>query len=277
MDVRMYDPTIGRFNGIDPVTHFSQGTSVAFDNNPVFWTDPSGADSQTLQGLINQMIPGIKYTTNNDGTFSGVGHTIGTKNNETVHVDTSYKIISTVLFLPEKSKDVRGTQVIETTISVTKRYYQDKKIIKQNKTLIYNTILDDDFKIVSTTLLTDKRTDIFGERGLEKTLLSPISLDNISINESKGYHLNSVNRVVLIGDKFEMSIVPLARKEFDSANQFFTKSPAPYILDKTLKHIFPYLNKIVSQIRFISPDKGRLIFREGSMIINKKTKRIKLE
>ncbi len=45
MDVRTYDPTIARFNGIDPVTHFSQGTSVAFDNNPVFWADPSGADS----------------------------------------------------------------------------------------------------------------------------------------------------------------------------------------------------------------------------------------
>ena len=44
MDVRMYDPAIARFNGIDPVTHHSMGTSVAFDNNPVFWADPSGAD-----------------------------------------------------------------------------------------------------------------------------------------------------------------------------------------------------------------------------------------
>ncbi|AUC13875.1 hypothetical protein BTO06_01325 [Tenacibaculum sp. SZ-18] len=47
MDVRMYDPTIGRFNGIDPVTHHSFGTSVAFDNNPIFWADPSGADATT--------------------------------------------------------------------------------------------------------------------------------------------------------------------------------------------------------------------------------------
>ncbi|SFZ93394.1 hypothetical protein SAMN05428642_103108 [Flaviramulus basaltis] len=45
MDVRMYDPAIARFNGIDPVTHFSQGTSVGFDNNPIYWADPSGADS----------------------------------------------------------------------------------------------------------------------------------------------------------------------------------------------------------------------------------------
>jgi hypothetical protein len=54
MDVRMYDPAIGRFNGIDPVTHYSQGTSVAFDNNPIYWADPSGADSITLQELFEQ-------------------------------------------------------------------------------------------------------------------------------------------------------------------------------------------------------------------------------
>ncbi len=45
MDLRLYNPAIGRFNGIDPVTHHSQGTSVAFDNNPIFWADPSGADA----------------------------------------------------------------------------------------------------------------------------------------------------------------------------------------------------------------------------------------
>jgi hypothetical protein len=45
MEFRTYDPAIGRFNGIDPVTHHSQGTSVAFDNNPIYWADPSGANS----------------------------------------------------------------------------------------------------------------------------------------------------------------------------------------------------------------------------------------
>lgn len=51
MDVRMYDPSIGSFNGIDPVTHHSQGTSVAFDNNPIYWADPSGADAvETSEG-----------------------------------------------------------------------------------------------------------------------------------------------------------------------------------------------------------------------------------
>ncbi len=58
MDVRMYDPTIGRFNGIDPVTHLSQGTSVAFDNNPIYWADPSGADAIYNAGIGEYVING---------------------------------------------------------------------------------------------------------------------------------------------------------------------------------------------------------------------------
>jgi RHS repeat-associated protein len=45
MDVRSYDPAIGRFTSIDPVTHFNYSTYTAFDNNPIFFADPSGADS----------------------------------------------------------------------------------------------------------------------------------------------------------------------------------------------------------------------------------------
>jgi acetylornithine deacetylase/succinyl-diaminopimelate desuccinylase-like protein len=46
MDVRSYDPAIGRFTGIDPVTHYDFSTYTAFDNNPIFWSDPSGADAE---------------------------------------------------------------------------------------------------------------------------------------------------------------------------------------------------------------------------------------
>ncbi len=45
MDFRQYDPAIGRFTSIDPVIHYYQSTYTAFDNNPVFWADPSGAYS----------------------------------------------------------------------------------------------------------------------------------------------------------------------------------------------------------------------------------------
>ncbi len=56
MDFRLYDPAIARFNGIDPVTHHSFGTSVAFDNNPIFWADPSGADSESFEQYWNRQV-----------------------------------------------------------------------------------------------------------------------------------------------------------------------------------------------------------------------------
>jgi len=45
MDIRQYDPAIARWTSIDPVVHYSMSPYNAFDNNPIFWADPSGADS----------------------------------------------------------------------------------------------------------------------------------------------------------------------------------------------------------------------------------------
>ncbi len=45
MDFRDYDPAIARWIGIDPVTHHNMSPYMAFDGNPVFWADPSGADA----------------------------------------------------------------------------------------------------------------------------------------------------------------------------------------------------------------------------------------
>ena len=46
MDMRQYDPAIARWVVIDPVTHHDFSPYQAFDNNPVFWADPSGADCE---------------------------------------------------------------------------------------------------------------------------------------------------------------------------------------------------------------------------------------
>ena len=53
MDVRQYDPALARWITMDPVTHHSQSPYNAFDSNPVFWADPSGADV-TLTGQAAQ-------------------------------------------------------------------------------------------------------------------------------------------------------------------------------------------------------------------------------
>lgn len=43
--LRQYDPAIGRMLQIDPVTHHNQSPYVAFNNNPVVFVDPDGADA----------------------------------------------------------------------------------------------------------------------------------------------------------------------------------------------------------------------------------------
>ena len=61
MDFRQYDPTIGRFTSIDPVTHYDYSTYSAFDNNPAFWADPSGVMFQRCWSgfckLLNHLKP----------------------------------------------------------------------------------------------------------------------------------------------------------------------------------------------------------------------------
>ncbi len=73
MDFRSYDPAIARFTSIDPVTHHSMSTYTAFDNNPVFWADPSGADATNLINDIikNSTGDSTTWTNSGDGTFSG--------------------------------------------------------------------------------------------------------------------------------------------------------------------------------------------------------------
>ncbi len=74
MDMRDYDPAIGRWLAIDPVTHFSQSPYNAFDGNPVFWADPSGADGISLMDLFNSAGNGItSYSSNGSGGFTQVG------------------------------------------------------------------------------------------------------------------------------------------------------------------------------------------------------------
>lgn len=48
MDARMYDPAIARWVVQDPVVHHDYSPYSAFNNNPIFYADPSGADSSSI-------------------------------------------------------------------------------------------------------------------------------------------------------------------------------------------------------------------------------------
>ena len=65
MDFRDYDPAIARWVAMDPVVHHSLSPYNAFDSNPLFWVDPSGADSQTLFDL-----DGGKHTVSSDDVIN---------------------------------------------------------------------------------------------------------------------------------------------------------------------------------------------------------------
>ena len=60
MDLRQYDPATGRWTVMDPIVHHEYSPYSAFDNNPVYWSDPSGADATTY--MLNGNLVGATFT-----------------------------------------------------------------------------------------------------------------------------------------------------------------------------------------------------------------------
>ena len=85
MDFRSYDPAIARWVVQDPVVHHNLSPYNAFDNNPIYWADPSGADSSSfIDELWNKSGDGeTKWTNKSNGTFSSnTGQTADTGETE---------------------------------------------------------------------------------------------------------------------------------------------------------------------------------------------------
>lgn len=89
MPLRSYDPAIARWTTIDPVTHHSQSTYTGYDNNPVFWADPSGADVEQIAGgtrytgvdaqnMFRQLQSQFGGSSNNSDSSSGNSNSSGT-------------------------------------------------------------------------------------------------------------------------------------------------------------------------------------------------------
>src|SRR5690606_8059531 len=73
MDLRQYDPAIGRWTVQDPVIHHEFSPYSAFDNNPVYWADPSGADAVpvSVMDLFNSAEGDITTFTFVNGSLIG--------------------------------------------------------------------------------------------------------------------------------------------------------------------------------------------------------------
>ncbi|PKP23919.1 MAG: hypothetical protein CVU03_14170 [Bacteroidetes bacterium HGW-Bacteroidetes-2] len=71
MGMRQYDPAIARWVVQDPVTHHSMSPYNSFDNNPVFWADPSGADAESwILNLFNESNSGDVWNNIGNGNFA---------------------------------------------------------------------------------------------------------------------------------------------------------------------------------------------------------------
>ena len=90
---RSYDPAIGRWTSIDPVTHYSMSTYNAFNNSPIYWADPSGTTSvSSIQGAWDATPEGGSSSWNSDGNggFCDDCPKEGETKEETVNFGTSY-------------------------------------------------------------------------------------------------------------------------------------------------------------------------------------------
>lgn len=93
---RQYDPALGRFTSIDPITHHQFTPYQAFDNHPVYWVDPSGADSYRYDWDSNDGT----YINNTTGENTKDWQTAINETNEEFGIDSkplSKKVLGSLL------------------------------------------------------------------------------------------------------------------------------------------------------------------------------------
>jgi RHS repeat-associated protein len=71
---RQYDPRLGRWKSIDPVVHPYQSSYAAFNNNPIFFIDPSGAKGSGFLAKAGEKIKEVwNKITGKEGGLKEVG------------------------------------------------------------------------------------------------------------------------------------------------------------------------------------------------------------
>ncbi|MCA4782270.1 hypothetical protein IF125_08330 [Empedobacter stercoris] len=109
MDMRQYDPTIARWVVQDPVVHHSMSPYIAFDNNPVYWADPSGGDATSwLNDLYNKSQNGDTWNNNGDSTFTNERNGDTSKCNDCKDIKPSKPQMRGMKFWNEETTCVDG-------------------------------------------------------------------------------------------------------------------------------------------------------------------------
>ena len=117
--LRQYDPAIGRMLQIDPITHHNQSSYVAFDNNPVFWSDPDGAE--TVDPIKDKVTIISSYVDKSNNTFITQTTTnTTTTTNEDGSVTVSYSTASITNKVDAEGNVTNGTSVTQSSGNITK-------------------------------------------------------------------------------------------------------------------------------------------------------------
>ncbi len=139
MDMRQYDPAIARWVVQDPVVHHNMSPYNAFDNNPVYWADPSGADATSYINFLWNITP--------QGTSAQYGNTSNESNDDPpTKVDEYIKNRGIDSFGPQKPTFKKGTSQWQKDFENwnykieldhwAKKTTQEKWVIARNKVLI---------------------------------------------------------------------------------------------------------------------------------------------
>ena len=121
MDMRQYDPAIARWVVQDPVVHFDYSPYSAFDNNPVYWADPSGADSESGQ---TDMFGRARF--NSNGLYIPA-HERGSTNLASFDYSSSFTGSDNVVGSEDNNQQVSNTDNVD-QVDVTSKIY---KILKR--------------------------------------------------------------------------------------------------------------------------------------------------
>ncbi|PJC06076.1 MAG: hypothetical protein CO068_13065, partial [Flavobacteriaceae bacterium CG_4_9_14_0_8_um_filter_34_30] len=117
--LRQYDPALGRMLQIDPVTHHSQSPYTAFDNNPVFWSDPDGAD--TVDPIKDKTTVISSYVDKSNNTFITQTTTnTTTTTNDDGSVSVSYSSASITNKVDAEGNVTKGTSVTQSSGTISK-------------------------------------------------------------------------------------------------------------------------------------------------------------
>lgn len=134
MDMRQYDPTIGRWVVQDPIVHHKQSPYSAFNGNPIYWSDPSGMSGEHYDYGTGTYMNDKKETVTFEQAMASQGlNTDGTENSES---SDSKKDDDSETKSDNNIKFPKGSDYEKTRPRFTKTVKQLKSFVQNNPNIL---------------------------------------------------------------------------------------------------------------------------------------------